>query len=138
MPETLQTVCLRGRYLEITGFRPFSRQRLLSLATATYRDQGYLVMEREGERLDDSPDLVAEQKDSLILVWCLDQEEQPIGSAVLVGIASLLADEEGAAGVVLTAGSFSVEAEDLALRSSLTLIDGRRLPDFLAPSIRPL
>jgi restriction system protein len=92
-----------------------------------YRAQGYLVEPRNRKCGDGGVDIIARRRGETILIQCNQWRNLRIGRKTVQEVAAIVSQIARASGVVISAGEFTDEAQEFALGSRITLVDGQSL-----------
>lgn len=148
----LPILCLAGAGL--SAFRRSQRKHLLAsasnsagaidgmrwqefemLVSEAFRRQGYQVMESGGGGADGGVDLVlsrpAQNGTEKTLVQCKHWRAYKVGVDVVRELYGVMAARGAAAGIVVTSGRFTAEAEAFAQGRNVRLIDGTALQGLI-------
>lgn len=102
------------------------------LIGAMFRKRGYEV-EESAAGPDGGIDLQLVKDGEVFLVQCKHWRSQRVGVAVVRELYGVMAAQGAAGGYVVTAGSFTSEAERFASGRNLELVDGQLLDRWIAP-----
>ncbi len=149
----LPLLCLAGAGL--SAFRRRQRERLLAAASHSvsavdgmrwqefemlvgeaFRRQGYQVIESGGGGADGGVDLVlsrpAQNGTEKTLVQCKHWRAYKVGVDVVRELYGVMAARGAAAGIVVTSGQFTAEAQEFAQGRNVRLIDGSALERLMS------
>ena len=102
------------------------------LIEAHYRRQGFGVRRELGRGPDGGVDVRLRTPDGeTYLVQCKQWHARKVGVKIVRELYGIVAKEDAAGGIVVTAGSFTREAEDFARGVEIELIDGDRLQGIM-------
>src|SRR5271166_6089559 len=112
------------------------------LICEAFRREGYRVEERGGSGPDGGIDLIATMSKKRILIQCKDWKTQQVGVMVIRELNDVVTARRADGGVVVTGGTFTKEARDLAETCRIRLIDGNELQKMIGsaqsnPSVSP-
>lgn len=108
--------------LDGMGWREFEL-----LVGEAYRLQGYRVIESGGGGPDGGVDLVLTKGSERFFVQCKQWKAYKVGVGVVRELYGVMAAKGATGGAVVTAGSFSADAQEFAQGRNIELIDGPRL-----------
>jgi len=109
------------------GWAEFER-----LLAQFYRAQGFSVEETGGGGADGGVDLILRKGDQTSLVQCKHWKEWRVGVKVVRELNGVLAATQADAGIIITSGIFSKDAEFFAKGTPIELVDGRKLGEMIA------
>lgn len=101
------------------------------LATA-YRRLGYEVEVRGGGGADGGVDLVLKEEGKTTLVQCKHWNRQQVGPGVVRDLYGVMNDEAAEAGIIVTGGAFTEDAQAFARGKTIELVDGPKLEKLLS------
>jgi len=101
-----------------------------------FRGEGYRVEERGRSQPDNEIDLIAAKAKRRVLIQCKHWKTPQVGVAIVRELGGVVVARRADGGVLVTGGTFTKEARDLAEASRIRLIDGDALRQILgsAPS----
>ena len=104
------------------------------LVEAYYRREGFDVLREGGHGPDGGVDLRLRRRGETWLVQCKQYRTRPVGVPVVRELAGVVSAELATGGIVVTAGSFTAEAERFATSSAvhIQLVDGAGLVTMVA------
>ena len=104
------------------------------LVEAHYRRLGFSVRREGGSGPDGGVDVRIRRGGETYLVQCKQWRQRQVGVKVVRELLGVVAAEQAAGGIVVTAGSFTREAEAFAGRSGVVveLVDGDRLQGMIS------
>jgi len=102
----------------------------------SFRGEGYRVEERGRSQPDNEIDLIAAKAKRRVLIQCKHWKTPQVGVALVRELSGVVVARRADGGVLVTGGTFTKEARDLAETSRIRLIDGDALRQILgsAPS----
>ena len=134
----------------LSAFRAWRERRLLSiyytkekirtldweefeeLIEAYYRHLEFRVRREGGSGPDGGVDVrITSPNDETYLVQCKQWRTQRVGVKIVRELLGVVTAEQAKGGIVVTAGSFTNEAEEFAIGVEIELIDGNRLEEML-------
>jgi len=121
---------LYDRQDSLASIRMLSWARFEDLITETFRRQGYRVQKTKSGA-DGGVDVVIRKAQQTILVQCKHWRARRVGVGPVRELAGVVGAEPGTAGILVTSGGFTPEAERFAQKSGIRLIDGDALVDLL-------
>lgn len=98
---------------------------------AAFREEGYRVEERGRSQPDNEIDLIAAKAKRRILIQCKHWKTPQVGVAIVRDLGGVVVARRADGGVLVTGGTFTKEARDLAEASRIRLIDGDALRQIL-------
>lgn len=114
------------------SIRRLGWQEFEELIEAHYRREGFGVRRELGRGSDGGVDVrLRTADDETYLVQCKQWRARRVGVKVVRELYGVVAKEGAAGGIVVTAGSFTREAEDFARGVAIELVDGDRLQDIM-------
>lgn len=96
-----------------------------------FRREGYRVEERGRSAPDAQIDLIATKAKRRILIQCKHWKAPQVGVALVRELTEIVAARRADGGALVTGGSFTKEARDLAASSRIRLIDGDAIQEIL-------
>lgn len=96
-----------------------------------FRRRGYAVEENLRKGADGGVDVVLRGKSGKTLVQCKQWRTGSVGPSVVRELYGLMASEGANAGIVVTSGHFTREAQEFARGKAVELIDGPGLIDLI-------
>jgi restriction system protein len=102
------------------------------LVATAFRRIGYRVGERGGLAPDGGVDLVLYEDDKKTLVQCKHWKKKQVGVDVVRQLCGVMTAERAVAGIVVTGGSFTTEAQAFAARTGIDLVNGESLQTLLS------
>jgi len=115
----------------IDSIRSLSWKQFEELLAEAFRRQGYAVQENLYGGADGGIDLTIRRDGNVYLVQCKQWRSFKVGVKVVREMLGLVTAHSAQGGIVVTSGVFTREAETFASRSSVYLIDGRRLDEMI-------
>ena len=106
-------------------------QEFEQLAGEVFRQKGYKALDLGSAMPDAAVDLVVMKGGERFLVQYKQWKMPKVGVEALRALHGLMVAQRAAGGIVITAGTFSAEAQDFARGRKLTLVDGERLVPLL-------
>jgi restriction system protein len=103
-----------------------------ALLGEAYRRQGYRVVETGMGGADGGIDLALIRDGARTLVQCKHWKAGKVGVTVVRELLGVMTAEKAAAGIVVTSGRFTEEAQRFARTSGIELVDGAALRSMLA------
>jgi restriction system protein len=103
-------------------------ERLVAIA---YRRLGYQVEKRGGAGADGGVDLVLREAGKTTLVQCKHWNRQQVGVPIVRELFGVMDHELADAGIIVTGGAFTAEAEAFARGKSIELLNGAKLAALL-------
>ena len=109
--------------------RALGWQEFEELVEAHYRRLGFKVQREGGAGPDGGVDVRIKRGDETYLVQCKQWRNQQVGVKVVRELFGVVAADQATGGIVITAGSFTPDAEKFANRPNVAveLVDGDRL-----------
>lgn len=103
---------------------------------AAFREEGYRVEERRRSQPDNEIDLIAAKAKRRVLIQCKHWKSPQVGVAIVRDLSAVVVARRADGGVLVSGGTFTKEARDLAEAARIRLIDGDALRQILgsAPS----
>ncbi len=121
----------KGSLLEgqkgIETIRKISWQEFEELVSEAYRRKDYTVTETGGGGADDGVDLILKKKGEKLLVQCKHWRMEKVGVMVVRELYGVMTAEGATGGIVISSGSFTVEATEFARGKPLELLNGDAL-----------
>ena len=112
--------------------RELSWKEFEELIEAYYRQLGFRVRREGGTGPDGGVDVrITSPNDETYLVQCKQWRVQRVGVKIVRELLGVVTAEHAKGGIVVTAGSFTREAEEFASGVEMKLIDGNRLEMML-------
>lgn len=102
-----------------------------------FRQRGYRVEERGGSGADGGIDLMLTRDGQKTLVQCKHWKAYRVGVPVVRELYGVMTAERASAGMVVTSGRFTPEAEAFAAGVSIELVNGQALNALLAGATAP-
>ncbi len=124
-PAYPETPGATAEWLRSLNWREFE-----DLIGRAYRLQGYEVL-TTAHGADGGIDLILTRGSERIFVQCKHWRSQQVGVKVVRELYGLVAAHGATWGVVTTSGGYSVEAEEFARTTRITLLDGRAVAQLL-------
>lgn len=115
----------------IESIRAVSWQEFEELIAEAYRRQGYLVEHTGKSGPDGGTDHRLFKDGKRTLVQCKHWRREQVGVAVVRELLGVMTSENADAGIVVTSGSFTIDAIDFARSNRMTLIDGNALETMM-------
>lgn len=103
-----------------------------TLISTAYKRLGYDVRTRGGSQADGGVDLELEEPGKRTLVQCKHWNRQMVGVSVVRELYGVMNAEHAEAGIIVTSGTFSEDAEAFARGKPIELVNGRALEALLA------
>jgi restriction system protein len=125
-----------GEYLVFKSQRSINSVRSLSwsdferMVTEAFRQRGYQAR-RSPSGPDGGVDIVLEQGNQTTLVQCKQWKKSRVGVKPVRELAGVVAAQKASGGIFVCSGDYTSEAVELAKKSHIDLIDGRRLADLM-------
>jgi restriction system protein len=116
----------------VEALRDMSWREFEQLVGEAFRRQGYGVVRKGGDGPDGGVDLVLTRDGEKTLVQCKQWRAQRVGVSVVRELYGVMAAERAAAGIVVTAGGFTPDANEFANGRKMRLIDGDELYRLIA------
>ncbi len=114
------------------SIRSLGWEEFEELIEAHYRRLGFGVRREPGGGPDGGVDVrLSKAGGETYLVQCKQWRSRRVGVKVVRELFGVVAAEAATGGLVVTAGSFTREAEEFAKRVALELVDGDRLQDMM-------
>ena len=105
----------------------------VELAISDYvRGRDFAVAETERAQQDGAADLLVTRLDEYYLVRSRHWRDATVGAGAVREFQQVMAARHAAGGFIVTSGSFSPEARELAREGQIELIDGEQLASVLA------
>jgi restriction system protein len=123
---------LMDRIKKIGDLWSMSWRDLEHLTAAMYRAEGYDVELVGGSGPDGGIDLILRRDRSTILVQCKHWRRRRVGVAIVRELRGVMAQHQAAAGVIVTCGTFTKEAEAFAGEVAIELVGGVELTERLS------
>lgn len=101
------------------------------LLSESFRLQDFTVTEIGAASAMDGADITLKKNEQTFLVQCKHWEDEQITLEAMSEFQELIARKRASGGFVVTAGSFTSEAQAFAERANLTLLDGRALQGMI-------
>lgn len=124
------------RRLEATGDWDFvqrlSWQEFERLLVSAYRQLGYDVEARGGVGADGGIDIVLKEHGKTTLVQCKHWNRRQVGVGVVRELYGVMNAEAVEAGAIVTAGSFTADAQAFGRGKAIELVDGAALRQLLS------
>lgn len=117
--------------------RDLSWQEFEELMEAYYEREGYDVVREGGNGPDGGVDLRLRRGGETVLVQCKQWRTRRVGPKVVRELLGVVSAEQADAGVVVTEGSFTAEAERFARDVPIELVDGDKLQTMINPDENP-
>lgn len=112
---------------DLGSLRALTWQQFEQLVGEAFRRQGYAVEETGGGGADGGVDLRLRRSGKTTLVQCKQWKSWKLGVRVVRELYGVMASEGAVAGIVVTCGRFTRDAEQFAAGKPLELIDGPAL-----------
>lgn len=112
--------------IERLSWRDFER-----LVGQAYRQQGYFVTELGGQGPDGGVDLILKRDGLETLVQCKQWREQRVGVSTIRELHGVMAHRRALAGIVVTLGGFTADAQTFARGCNIRLLDRGELTALL-------
>lgn len=100
------------------------------------RGKDFAVAETERAQPDGAADLLLTRLEEYYLVRCRHWRDATVGAEAVRELQRVMAARHAAGGFIVTSGSFSPEARELARKRKVELIDGKQLASALAGRAR--
>ena len=114
------------------SIRELGWEEFEELIEAHYRRFGFSVRREGGGGADGGVDLrITKPGNQTYLVQCKQWRTRRVGVKVVRELFGVVAKEHATGGIVVTAGSFTREAEEFANGVAVELVDGNRLQDMM-------
>ncbi|MFI4868355.1 MAG: restriction endonuclease [Steroidobacterales bacterium] len=110
--------------LAISGM---SRQDVARLAVQAYQRQGYQLVEAGGSAAQSDAGIVLSKATQRLLLQCKYWKTRKIAEMPVRELYGMMAEHNANAGMLITSGSFTLEASRFAGYGCIQLIDGPRL-----------
>lgn len=123
---------LLARATDSAALRSIPWDDFETLVAAAYRRLGYDVKARGGRGADGGVDLVRRERGKTTLVQCKHWNRQQVGVAIVRELYGVMNAELAEAGVIVTGGTFTADAEAFARGKSIELVNGAKLEQFLS------
>jgi restriction system protein len=107
-----------------------------ALLGEAYRRKGYRVVETGRGGADGGIDLALTRDGALTLVQCKHWKARQVGVTVVRELLGVMTARKAAAGIVVTSGRYTDEAQRFARESGVELVDGTALQVMLAEARR--
>jgi restriction system protein len=104
------------------------------LICEAFRRERYRVEERGGSGPDGGVDLIATMAKKRILIQCKHWKTQQVGVMAIRELNGVVTARRADGGVVVTGGTFTKEARDVAETCRIRLIDGNELQQIIGPA----
>jgi len=108
------------------------RLQFESLVSEAFRRKGYMVLHRIEDGPGRSANIWLRKNGQVAFVQCKHWKAGTVGVEAVCELSSVMAAESVKNGIIVTCGSFTLDAMELARTSSIALIDGPRLAQLLA------
>jgi restriction system protein len=108
-----------------------STQEVERLATGAYRVRGYDVRALKGDDGDDN-DLLLTRDEQRLLLQCKYWKTRKIGEMPVRELYGVMAAHSATGGVLISAGTFSLEASRFAGLGGIELLDGSKFRQLLS------
>ncbi|MDB6088377.1 MAG: restriction endonuclease [Gammaproteobacteria bacterium] len=122
---------LSAATVDSTAIERLSWQDFERLIGQAYRQQGYSVTELGGQGPDGGVDLILVREGRETLVQCKQWRERRVGVRTIRELHGIMAQRHAAAGVVVTLGGYTAEAEAFAEKCGILLHDRKALTALL-------
>ncbi len=126
----------KGRLLErqkgSSTLRTISWQEFEELVGEAYRRKGYAVTESGGGGADGGVDLILRKGGEKLLIQCKHWKMTKVGVTVVRELYGVVTAEGATGGVVVSSGTFTLEARVFARGKPLELLDGSALIRLIA------
>jgi restriction system protein len=103
-----------------------------TLVATAFRRIGYDVHERGGAGPDGGVDLVLREEGKTTLVQCKHWKRRQVGVAIVRELYGVMDHELADAGIIVTSGTFTLDAEEFARGKNIELLNGQRLETLLS------
>lgn len=90
-----------------------------------FRRDGYIVELVGGKGPDGGIDLILHRSGALVLVQCKHWRRRKVGVSIVRELRGVMAERKASAGIIVTCGAFTREAEAFAGDNSIELVTGR-------------
>ncbi len=119
---------------DLESIRKLSWSDFELLIAEAFRRQGYDVEERGGSSPDGGVDLVLRTDGAKTLVQCKHWKSQKVGVSIVRELLGVMTAKSASAGIVVTAGDYTVDARKFARDNRVRLIDGTELAKMIEAS----
>ena len=130
--KTERKAKLVDRQADINSVRNLSWKQFEELVGEIGRRKDYQVIENIGGGADGGVDVRFKKDGNLVLVQCKNWKAQKVNVKVVRELYGVMAAEGAHGGLVVTAGTYTKDAQDFAKGKSMDLIDGRKLEKMVA------
>lgn len=112
---------------DVDAIRALSWREFEELVEAYYEREGYDVVREGGSGPDGGVDLRLRRLGETRLVQCKQWRTRRVGVKVVRGLYGVVSAEQATGGILVTAGSYTAEAERFAADVEVQLVDGAQL-----------
>jgi restriction system protein len=130
--NTKRKAKLVDRQADINSVRSLSWKEFEELIGEIGRRKGYQVIENIGGGADGGVDVRFKKDGRLVLVQCKNWKAQKVNVKVVRELYGVMAAEGAHGGLVVTAGTYTKDAQYFAKGKSIDLIDGQKLEKMVA------
>jgi len=122
---------------DIETIRKLSWREFEQLVGEAYRRKGYAVTETGGGGADGGVDLVLKRNGEKLFVQCKQWRMSKIGVKTIRELYGVVMAEGATGGIVVSSGTFTLEATEFAKGKSLELLDGAKLLKIMVDIHKP-
>jgi len=124
-----------GRLLDsqtgLASIRALSWRQFEALVAEACRREGYAVFRPSGNGPDGGVDLVLKKDGETVLVQCKHWKAWKVGAKIVRELNGVVAARRAQGGIVITTGVFTQEARDFAGETSVRLIEGEEVSEYV-------
>lgn len=107
------------------------RRQFERLVSEAFRRQGYMVLHRIEDGPEHGANIWLRKNGQVAFVQCKHWRAKTVGVEAVRELCDIMAAESVKNGIIVTCGSFTLDAMELARANSIALIDGPRLMEMI-------
>lgn len=107
------------------------RRQFEDLVCEAFRRKGFMVLNDVEDGPARGADIWLRKKGQVAFVHCRHWKDETVGAGAVRELCGVMAAESVKNGIIVTCGSYTLDAVELARASSIALIDGPRLMELM-------